>query len=451
MATRLVMPKLGLTAVEATVVRWLKAEGDRVEVGEPVVEIMTEKVTFVVESPASGVLLKILVPQDQTVPVGTPIAVIGEPNEDISALLAEVAPVLREAGVPEDVVTRQTRPVADAVEKEIKVSPAARRLACELGVDLSRVQGTGPGGRITSADVERASRERATTAPPVKATPLAQKVAEAHGVDLKQVSGSRPGGKIGRDDVMAAIGTPAPMKEEQRLEPQRERQTLPFTGMRRTIAERMLASARTTAPVMLSTEVEVERLVALREELRPYFEEKLGVRLTYTDLIIKAVAVSLTYHPYMNATLTEEGIVLLPEINIGMATAVPNGLLVPVIRNADRKSLVEIARETKELARRAREGTISIDDLKGGTFTVTNLGAYGIDAFSPIINLPEAAILGVGRIREKPAVENGQVAIKPMMHLSLVFDHRLTDGAQAAEFLARVAEFLRIPALILAL
>lgn len=438
------MPKLGLTATEGTILRWLKAEGEAVKKSEPLVEVITEKVNFVVESPASGVLLKVLARENQIVPIATPIGVIGEAGEVFEGLNQIAEPAKNDEAPPAE--SEATVGPAEPGRGQgdggrVIASPAARRRASELGVDLSLLQGTGPGGRIVVEDVEKAAQAAECVRSP-KVTPLAKKIASEHGVLLEGIGGTGQGGKITRDDVLQHLA-------ETKAPPQPEYKPVPLSGMRKTIADRMSASARTTAAVTITTEVDMEKVVALRRELLPVLQEKAGVRLTYNDILIKAVAISLARHPGMNASLAEDGIRQHCNINIGMAVALPTGLIVPVIKNADRKSIPEIALEAKDLAARARESKLGMDDLTGGTFTVSNLGAYGIDVFTPIINLPEAAILGVGRIREKAVPLEGNIVIRPLMHLSLVFDHRIVDGAQAAMFLQEICKFLEHPYSIL--
>ena len=384
MATEIKMPKLGMAMRQGVVTKWLKEDGATVREGEPILEIESEKITYQIEAPASGVLHRVA-QEEETLPVGAVLGYIAAPGEAVPKPEKPSAP---EAAAPAAEAASQA-PVARSPDKGfVRASPVARRLAREHGIDLRQVKGTGPGGRIVEKDV-RAFLE-------------AQKAA------------------------------PAPAR------------AVPFTGMRRTIARRMTESLQTMAQVTLFTEVDVTELVRLRERLRREFE------LTYTDLIIKAVAHALEKHPRLNASLAGDEIRQHEEIHIGMAVALEEGLIVPVIRNANQKSLREIAQETKDLAQRAREGRLSVDEVTGSTFSVTNLGGYGIDGFTPIINPPEAAILGVGRIVEKPAAYQGQVALRQMMVLSLTFDHRIVDGAPAAAFLRTVAEMLEMPFLIVA-
>jgi pyruvate dehydrogenase E2 component (dihydrolipoamide acetyltransferase) len=319
----------------------------------------------------------------------------------------------------------------------VRASPAARRLAREKGVDLTQVKGTGPEGRVTEADVQRFIEEREKVPPPViLASPMAKRLAREHGIDLAEVTGTGPGGRVTEKDVRAFIEA---REKAPPLEEALPARVIPFVGMRQMIAERMTQSLQTMAQVTLHTEVDATELVKLREQLKQEFD------LTYTDLVIKAVAKALREHPLLNATLVGDEIHLLEEIHIGMAVALEDGLLVPVVRDADKKSVQEIAWETRRLAQGAREGTLTVDEVTGSTFTVTNLGAYGVDGFTPIINPPEVAILGVGRIMEKPAIHEGQIVRRSTMVLSLTIDHRIVDGAPGAEFLRTVRQILESP------
>lgn len=386
MATKIIMPKLGMAMTEGAVVKWIKRDGETVNKGEPLVVVMSKKISYQVEAPASGIVRHI-VREKETCPVGAVIGYILEPGEEMPEIAPPSPPPVEKVAAPAP--TPAPAPASPLPEAQpfILASPAARRLAQEHGIDLSRVKGTGPGGRISERDVL------------------------AYLESLKAAPTER---------------------------------SIPFIGMRQAIAQRMVESLQTMAQVTLMTEADVTELVRLRERLRKRLE------VSYTDLIIKAVAVALREHPQLNATLVGEEIRLLPEIHIGIAVALEDGLIVPVIRDADKKSLEEIARETKHLAEAARAGTITVDEVTGSTFTITNLGMYDIDGFTPIINPPECAILGVGRIVEKPAVYGGEIVKRSMMTLSLTFDHRLVDGAPAAAFLQRVKELLETPSLIFA-
>jgi pyruvate dehydrogenase E2 component (dihydrolipoamide acetyltransferase) len=262
---------------------------------------------------------------------------------------------------------------------------------------------------------------------------MAHKLAKEHGINLAEVKGTGPRGRITEKDVLAFI---------EARKPPTLRRAIPFIGVRQMIAERMTESLRTMAQVTITTEVDVTELVRLREQLKADFD------LTYTDLVVKAAARALKEHPLLNATLVGDEVHLLEEVHIGVAVALEEGLIVPVVRDADKKTLQEIAQETRRLAEGAREGTLTVDEVTGSTFTVTNLGMYGVDVFTPIINPPEAGILGVGRIVERPAIHEGQIVKRLLMKLSLTFDHRIVDGAPAADFLQTLREMLEQPALI---
>jgi len=434
-AVKVSMPKLGMAMKEGVVVKWLKDDRARVEEDEPIAVIMSKKITYEVKAPASGIL-RHAARLKEVKPIGAPFAYITEPGEEIPVEVGAPAMV---GAAPE--VAAPAPPSVEAKEERpfVLASPAARRLAKEKGVDLAKVQGSGPDGRVVEADIyrflqEQATQEAAAVAEPL-ATSSAKRLARERGVDLTQVVGSGPGGRITEQDVEAflAAGPPAAAPVG----------AVPFSGMRQAIAEHMMNSLHQMAQVTVTTEVDVTELVKLRGQLKTEFD------LTYTDLILKAVAKALKQHPRLNATLIGDEIQLLSEIHIGMAVALEEGLIVPVVRHADQKDVCQIAEETRRLALDAREGSLSVDEVTGSTFTVTNLGAYGTDFFTPIINSPEVAILGVGRIVEKPAMYEGQIAKRSLMALSLTFDHRLVDGAPAAEFLRTVGEILENPYRIL--
>jgi pyruvate dehydrogenase E2 component (dihydrolipoamide acetyltransferase) len=405
MPIEVTMPKFGLTMHEGTLQRYFKAAGDAVKAGEPIYEVETEKVLYEVESPASGTLACWLHPEGDIVECGGLIALIATPGEDIAALVAKAgadAATNSAARPPPAQVASSGAAVSSAAssgdaqsEGRRVISPVARKLAAELRVDLARVAGTGPGGRITREDVERAARDGATSPPP--------SVAES-----------------------APLTADAPAKPRLR--------SLPMRGIRRTIAARMQQSLRETAQLTITSEADVTAAVELRGRLTREFD------FTYTDMLIHAAARALPRHARMNSRLAEDAIISIVEVNVGMAVALDEGLIVPIVRDADRKSLRAIATETKDLAERARTGKLKIDDVSGGTFTITNLGGYGVDAFTPILNLGETGILGVGRIIEKPAIYRGEIARRAMLTLSLTFDHRIIDGAPAAAFLQTVID-----------
>jgi len=444
MAVEIILPMMGETMDEGKIVEWLVNVGQSVRKGEPIFQVETDKAVLEVESPAEGVLRKIFHDAGSTVPVLTVVGLIGEPGEDIAAYGASTPAQAQVPVSSSGPVALREVPEKPAPPRRIFASPRARKLAAQQDVDLSRVKGTVPGRRIVERDV-RTYLE----AQPL-ATPVARKMVADARLDLLEIQGTGPSGRITKADVQAALaevakGT-APTSSP--AEPPAPK-GLPLTGLRGIIAERMSSSAHTTARVTLTTEIDATELVRLRTLLKKQFEASLGFAISYTDILVAAVAKALREHPYMNVQLTDEGIQSVSHINVGVAVDTERGLLVTVIRDADDKEIPEIASTLRELVARAREGKSTLDDLTGGSFTITNLGMYDIDAFTPIINLPECAILGVGRLREKPAVLGGQICVRQMMALSLTFDHRLVDGAPAARFLQRIKELVEEPYLLL--
>ena len=399
------MPKFGLTMHEGTLQRYFKAAGEPVKAGEPFYEVETEKVLYVVESPGSGTVVLWLQEEGATVECGGLVAVIAEAGEDAAAMAGRYGAGAPRAAAP----APAARPAADGTaaaaaggvsapvaEGRRAMSPVARKLAAELGVELARIAGTGPGGRITREDVERAAAEGAPA------------------------------------DGAAAGSTAAPGSKPSAAKPQLR--TVPMRGMRKTIATRMHQSLRETAQLTITSEADVTAATEMRARMMREFD------FTYTDMLIHSVGRALMQHPRMNARMTDDAIVMTPEVHVGMAVALDEGLIVPVIRDADKKGLRDIAAVTKDLGERARTGKLKLEDVSGGTFTITNLGTWGVDAFTPILNLGETGILGVGRIVEKPAVYRGEIARRSMLTLSLTFDHRVVDGAPAAAFLQTVVD-----------
>ena len=440
MATKVILPLLGQTMEEGTITKWLKNEGDHVENGEPLLEVMTDKANMEVESPASGILRKILAPEETVVPVKEVIAIIGSADEPIDDLIVSVRETAASAG-PSRVADRAPaeRPAAEPAGGRILASPRARTVAAERGIDIALLagRGTGPEGRIVEQDV-LAFAGQAGAGP--KVTPLAGKVAAGIGVDISSVVGTGAGGKVTRDDVLRA-GARGP------AEPAIGR-TIPFSGMRRAVAEAVSRSVRTAPHITLVSEVDMTSCSALREQLSPELQKRHGVRLSLTALIVKAAALAILDHPIVNSSLAEDQIVIHDEVNIGIAVALDDGLVVPVVRGAESKPVHQISEEIGTLAAKARAGNLTREEMQGGTFTVSNLASYGVDVFNPIINPPESAILGVCRIVERPAVVGGQVQTRSMMNLCLSFDHRVMDGVPAARYLARVKEILEAPYLL---
>ncbi len=446
MITEVILPQLGETMNEGTIVQWLVKEGDTVNKGDVLFQLESDKAVLDAEAPARGTVLKILHPKGSKVPVLTVVALIGEPGDDITPYLSGVAAAAAAPAAPEPPAAVAEAPAEVAAQGgRLFASPRARRVARERGIDLRTVRGSGPGGRIVEADV------LAAAALEPRATPLARKVAEEAGVALTEVAGTGPGGRVVRADVEQRVRPAAPTPAAvPAAAPAPAGEMVPLAGVRARIAERMSRSAQETARVTLTTEVDATRLVEARTQLKDALSDTLGFAIGYNDLLIAICARALREHPNVNCRLEGDQIRLLDEVHIGLAVDTDRGLLVPVVRNADRLRVVEIAQRLRELVARAREGKSGPDELTGGTFTITNLGMYGVDAFTPIINLPECAILGVGRIRPEPAVLGGQIAIRQRLWLSLTFDHRLVDGAPAARFLQRIATLVEEPYLLLA-
>jgi pyruvate dehydrogenase E2 component (dihydrolipoamide acetyltransferase) len=450
MITQVILPKLGQTMEDGVIVDWVKKEGAPVARGDVLFTVESDKAVLEVEATARGYLRKILVPAGQTVPVLAVVAIITrEADEDISEYQAsgqdtperDKEPTGPSSGGPTTSVDVATEPrTPELGTGRIFASPRARKAARERDVDLALVTGTGPNGRIVEKDVF----EHVASRP--KATPMAVKTAAAAGVDLATVSGTGVSGRIMRADVETAMLASFPSPVETTAA-----ERVPMAGVRRIIAERMAASHRTTARVTLVTEADATELVKARESLKATVSEEWGFAPGYNDLLGLIVARALREFPYMNARLSENGeaIERLAAINLGVAVDTERGLLVPVIRDADQKGLRALGTEFRALMEQARVGRSQPDDLTGGTFTITNLGMYDIDAFTPIINLPEAAILGAGRIQPKAVVRDGEIVARQMWTLSLDFDHRLVDGAPAARFLQRIKLLIENPYLLL--
>jgi pyruvate dehydrogenase E2 component (dihydrolipoamide acetyltransferase) len=362
MVTKVVMPKLSLTMKEGSVGKWYKKEGEAVEKGEPIVEIVSEKATYDLEAPTSGVLRKILVEEGVDAPINAVLAVITTSNEPFSEA---------------EILAAEAPHEAEETKERVLASPAAKRLAKEYGIDLSLIAGSGQEGRIAEEDVERF---------------------------IEQTRGTLP----------------------------RVKEVIPLSGYRKTSAERVSASFKAAPHSTIMMEVNVSKAAEMRDKLQ----------VSYTTIIVAATAKALIENRIINSTIEGDQIRIFENVNVGVAVATEHGLVVPVIRDADKKSLNEIDVAIKSLTERAREGKLTKEDLTGGTFTVTNLGMYGVDFFTPIINPPEAAILGVGQATEKVVAISGKIETKPFVMLSLSYDHRIVDGAPAAKFLGKVKELI---------
>lgn len=402
------IPRLGWNMEEGTFVEWLKADGDAVRPGDVVFRLEGEKATEEIESLDAGVLS---IPADGPKPgdriaVGAVIGYLLQPGEARPKAAKPAAP-------------SQPRPTAEPV-----ASPSVRRLARERGVDLRQVTGSGPGGRVTPEDLAPPAPNRAAAV-----TPRARRLAARLGVDCEKLVGSGRNGRVRERDVAA-------------VKPQAASPPPPHTPLRRAIAARMMESRQTTAPVTLTSVVDATNLVNLRNQ----FKATGGVVPSYTDFLLKFAAVALQKQPHLASRWTDAGIVPADRIDIGIAVDTDAGLLVPVVRDVPALGLRPVAERARELIDRARAGTLAAADMRGGCFTITNLGAFGIDAFTPIINPPECAVLGVGRIERRPVLDGDRVVGRELLTLSLTFDHRIVDGAPAARFLQTLAKCVENPA-----
>jgi pyruvate dehydrogenase E2 component (dihydrolipoamide acetyltransferase) len=420
MATEIKLPRLGQGMESGTIVSWLKQEGDRVEKGEPLYELDTEKVTQEVEADASGVLLKIAV-QEGEVPVGQTIAVVGEEGEAVPEAEPEAEPE------PE---------VEEAAEEEGSRAPAR---------DEERERGQ---AAAVEAEPEPAEAQPAAAADGrIKASPLARRIARENGLELTEIRGTGPEGRIVAEDVERALAAPAPAAAPAAAPAEPEPELVPLNSVRKTIARRLMEAWQ--APVFqISMSADMARAQELRERLVELMREG-DTKPTVSDVLTKACAAALLRHPEVNAHYADEAVRRFPTANVGMAVATDRGLLVPVIHGAERLTLAEIAAARADLVSRAREGKLQQADLDGGTFTVSNLGMFGIEEFIAVLNPPQVAILAVGVIEDKPVVVDGDLEIKPLMSLTLTCDHRAIDGAVAAEFLGTVRSYLEEPALAL--
>lgn len=442
MAEKVLMPKLGLTMTEGTIEEWKKKEGDEVKKGEILFSVATDKLTNDIEAEADGVLLKILVGEGEDAPCKAVIAWIGAPGEVVPG--DGETPAVQATPETEAFAPEQAAVSVKAEGGFIPAMPYARKLAKEKGIDLGLVPASGARGYVTSKDVLSYVPVAAKVpASEVKASPLAEKLASDIGIDLASVKG-RHCGRVLAEDIYAYLEeTREKAEEEVPSNPLEEVKKM--SGMRKAIAKNMLASVQTSPTVTFNLAVDMSEMKKYREMLKAK-----EIKVSYNDLVVKFVAKALTEFPILNASVDGNSIILKHYVNMGVAVAIDDGLLVPNIKDCDKKSLTEIHDEVKTFAEQARSGKLPMEALKGGTFTITNLGMYGIDSFTPIINQPEVAILGLTTMEDKAVVRNGEIVIRPMMTLSLTADHRIIDGATAAEFLQRVKNLLENPALMLA-
>jgi pyruvate dehydrogenase E2 component (dihydrolipoamide acetyltransferase) len=459
MAIEILLPRLGWTMEEGVFVEWLKQDGDLVEPGDLLFLIESDKATNEVETFENGILR--IAPDGpqpgSTLPVGAVLGYLVQPGERAPFETTDdrrrttddgqrITTNGHSAPNPQPPTPNPQPPTPNSRRTGPTISPRARRIATELGVNWASIVGSGRTGRIVERDI-RALAAR-SPAGQVRATPLARRMAEDLGVDLGQLAANQPGRRIERSAVEQAVRTSPSAPVPPTASPAVLAQSQPLSGIRRITAARMAESAHTAAPVTLTTEADATELVRLRSNIVADMAGSDLAAPAYTDLLVRLVALALLENPALNASLSDDRIVLHSAVHVGIAVDTERGLLVPVVRDAHTKSVQQIASASAQLIAQARAGKSAPDDLGGGTFTITNLGMYDIDAFTPIINLPECAILGVGRIVARPVVVDEQaetIAVRKMMALSLSFDHRVVDGAPAARFLQRVKQFVEHP------
>lgn len=435
--TEILMPRLSDTMEEGVISSWQKQPGDEVAVGDVLVDIETDKAVMEYEAYEAGVLEEILVPEGESAAIGAPIARIAPAGGAAPAAPAEPAaePEAKPEPEPEPAAAAPAAAAPEAKAEEAAPaaaparapersaatrppsSPLARRLARDHGIDLASLSGSGPGGRIVRADIEAAIRAGGAAEAPAAAAPAAP-----------------------------APAAPAPAAAQARAADE-DVEAVPLNRFRKVAAKRLTESKRDAPHFYLNREVDAEALLAFRKTLN---EALAPAKVSVNDLIVKAVATALREHPAVNVSYTEENLLFHKRIHVGIAVAVEDGLVVPVVKDADRKSVSQIGAESRELAGKAREGKLKLDEMSGGTFSVSNLGMFGVSSFSAVINPPEAAILAVGAVRDEPVVRDGEVVPGKRMAVTLSVDHRATDGATAAQFLARLAELLQNPLLIVA-
>lgn len=435
MAYVIKIPKLGLTMTEGTVFKWHKKEGEEVKSGDILLELATDKLVNEITAEEDGVLRKIILKEGETSAVGAPVGIIAKADEDIANLYDDGDTEIQD-NISSEAQQKIEEPAASQVVNKgdyVPATPYAKKIARENNIDLKLVVGSGENGVILAKDVQQFMDKNKAA---VKASPMAKKLAMEMGVDLTSID------KVGRIMKEDVLKVPSKQQAEGR------QRTASPSRIRKIIAERMLDSSQTTAAVTYNMEVDVTELKGLRGKINKHYESK-GIKFSYNHLFMKAIAKALMENPEMNASFDGETILYHDYVNMGIAVALGKELIVPNLKNVHSKTLEEIAIETEVLIKAAREGKLEADDLSGGTFTITNLGSFGMDCFTPIINKPEVGILGINTIKDKPVVFEGEITVRAMTKINLTADHRLVDGAVAAVFLSRVKEMLENPCLIL--
>lgn len=435
MAEKIIMPKQGLQMTEGTITKWLVKEGDKVEIGQPLFEMETDKNTIQIDSTAAGEVLKLVAKEDETVPITETIAIVGKKGEDFSDLLpkkkeekkpepapapaAPAAPAVKPAPAVDD-----TTPIA-LEGGRIFVTPRAKMTAERKNIDYKTVNGTGPSGLIIEKDVLAAAA--------VKASPVAKAIAARKGVSITTVTGTGENGKIVKHDILSGDANLS-----------REDKVIPISGMRKIIADNMMNSVQSMAHAYHKVAVDMSEAKLIRAAFK-----KAEKKVSFNDIIIMALGRALQEHPRMNAWVEDGKITEKGSVNVGIAVAVDNGLIVPTVRDVQNMTIGEIHDESARLIAKTKAGGLKKEEYSGATFTVSNLGMFGIDEFTAIVNPPQVGILAVGSMTDTPVVRDGQIVIRPMMNLVLTYDHRVIDGAPAAQFLSRVKELLENPYLMI--
>jgi len=449
MPAEIYLVKVGMNMTEGIVEEWYIADGAKVEKGQLLYRLETEKVNLDVDAESSGTV-KHVVEESVTMKPGDVVGYIYADGEAIPDSVSTSAPATAVAAAT---TAASAEPVAAAAAVSAPTgeggrllsSPAARRLAGELGVDINDVGGTGPGGRIIEADVQRAAAEQKAGTAGGPSSPIARKLARELGIDIASVKGTGPGGRVTKEDVEGAAAAKARVAAAPVLpKPATAGKSVPIRGMRKTIATRMHDSLKSMAQLTMNMDVNMDDAIKLRTQLVAEWAEE-GIKPSYTDLVIRASAKALQKHPLMNASWGDDAITLHGDVHVGMAVALAEGLVVPVVHDAAERGFKSLASETSRLANAARDNKFGLEDLQGGTFTVTALGMFGVDSFTPIINAPQAGILGVNRIRDDIRWDGNTPVKTQVMCLSLTWDHRVLDGAPAAEFLRTVKTLLEAP------
>lgn len=438
MAREILMPKLGLTMVEGTIINWFINEGDYVKIGDKLFEVETDKLTNEIYADTNGFIRKVLIKEGQSAPVKALIGIIAEKEEDISNLLGSVQEEIKTEAVESPEVELLQDDVQQSGSEYVLATPFAKKLASKEGFDLRNITATGYKGILVSKDVDAFKSKEVA----IKATPVAKKMASEYGIDLSEINKET---RINKDDVQALYNkkmAAAKVNAEESIETEKA------SSMRKIIAQRMKTNWAGTPMVTFNMEADMTELILVREKLKPVFTKE-GIKLTYNHLIMKILSRLLVKYRFLNASLENETIIYHNYVNLGVAVDVERGLMVPNVKGIDKKSLKEIAQETEQLIEDARINKLNPDNLTGGTFTITNIGMFGMDSFTPIINKPEVAILGINRIVDKPVVVNKQIVIRPMMNLSLTTDHSLVDGALSAKFLNEIKEMIENPYLLI--